>query len=78
MTPSFVYAPPSNMSCLAKPSGNPTSESRNLGLKAKVRFNELSDLAVLFRELLLLARTYSSGRCSSEADRFSLSLTHIN
>ena len=49
----------------------------NLGLKAKVRFNELSDLAVLFssrrfanRELLLLARwrslserdTYSSGR----------------
>jgi hypothetical protein len=25
------------------------------GLKAKVRFNELADLAVLFRELLLLA-----------------------
>jgi hypothetical protein len=57
----------------------------NLGLKAKVRFNELSDLAVLFRELLLLARwrslsernTYSSGRCLSGADRFSLSRTDV-
>jgi hypothetical protein len=49
----------------------------NLGLKAKVRFNELGDLAVLFRELLLLARTYSSGRCLSGANRLSLSRTHV-
>ena len=57
----------------------------NLGLMAKVRFNELGDLAVLFRELELLARwrslserdTYSSGRCLSEADRFSLSRTQV-
>jgi hypothetical protein len=52
--------------------------------KAKVLFNELGDLAVLFRELLLLARwrslserdTYSSGRCLSGADRLSLSRSH--
>jgi hypothetical protein len=47
------------------------------GLIAKVRFNELSDLAVLFRELLLLARTSSSGRCRNEADQFSLSRIHV-
>jgi hypothetical protein len=57
----------------------------NLGLMAKVRFNELRNLAVLFRELELLARwrslsernTYSSGRCWSGANQFSLSRTHV-
>jgi hypothetical protein len=61
-------------------------EQMNLGLKAKVLFRELSDLAVLFRELLLLARTYSSGRCWNGADQFFLTRwrslsarkTHVN
>ena len=39
-------------------------------VEGKKKVNELGDLAVLFRELLLLARTYSSGRCRNEADRW--------
>jgi hypothetical protein len=49
----------------------------NLGLMAKVRFNELIDFAVLFRELELLARTSSSGRYLNEADRF-LNFSRVN
>jgi hypothetical protein len=57
MTSSFVSEPPSNVSCLAKPSGNPKSASRNLGLKAKVLWRELPRFyTVHFNGLLLLAR----------------------
>jgi hypothetical protein len=44
------------------------------GLKAKVRFNELSDLAVLFRELLLLAPNSFEGG----AEAFSTGEPHLN
>jgi hypothetical protein len=59
---SFVYAPPSN-------------EFRAKS-KSPLKWTEYNQ-AVLFRELLLLARTYSSGRCWNEASQFSLFRTHV-
>jgi hypothetical protein len=63
MTSSFVYAPPSN----------------EFGAKSKspLKWTKCNH-SVLFRELLLLARTSSSGRCINEANQLSLSLNHDN
>ena len=49
----------------------------NLGLIAQVLWRELLNWLVRFNELLLLARTFSSGRCLSGANQFSLSRTHV-
>ncbi len=47
----------------ARSSRIPTDNRKKQGLTSKYRLNELTDWAVLFRELELLARTSSSGRC---------------
>jgi hypothetical protein len=56
----------------------PTPPSNEFGANSKSPFQWTEyDRAVLFRELLLLARTYSSGRCWNEASQVPLSQTHI-
>jgi hypothetical protein len=57
-----------------------TALNYKFGLTAKVRFNELSDLAVLFRELLLLAPNSFEGGAETKLGvikRTSLTRTHI-
>jgi hypothetical protein len=47
MSPSFVYEPPSALATACLRHRQTLREQMNLGLKAKVLFRELSDLAVL-------------------------------
>jgi hypothetical protein len=51
MTPSSAQAPPSNEFADGIALRFPQRAFHQAGLKAKVRFNELGNLAVLFREL---------------------------
>jgi hypothetical protein len=70
MIPSFASALPS-----AEADATRTNE---FGAKSSSPLKWTDEnLIVLFRELELLARTYSSGRCWNEADRFCLSRTDI-
>jgi hypothetical protein len=79
MAHSFVFAPPS-----AKADATRTNEF-GANSKSPLKWTEYNH-AVLFRELLLLARwrslsernTYSSGWCWNEANQLSLTRTHVN
>jgi hypothetical protein len=79
MTPSFVSAPPSAQA--------DASRTNEFGAKSKSSLKRTARFySVHFNGLSLLARTYSSGRCLNEANRFSLShwrslsarKTHVN